>query len=257
MSMNNNIDKFPGASQEASPEQMPNPTFEDVSRVLRLLDLPELRLDSFNDEESLKILIAIQKCSGDNDDEFKNFLALPKLICQAHHATETAEKDLFDRLAELEEAEDKANAFPEELDYDDDDNDDYGSYETRGEDLKQELPRLDNLTLAMREAHARAAEGREERADLALEYLETWLKILAPTSVGDVVHEKFHGAEDTHMAREDALVEAYWLLDAHPRYEENWGDELVWDFIRDGRTALDLLISRGAIILGDTDSVKE
>lgn len=256
----NCTDERPGTFMGANPEQMSYQSNEDVSHVLRLLNLPELHLDGFSDEESPKILTAIQECSGDSDDEFKDFLALPRLICQAHQATESAEKDLFRNFTQLENAEDKVNTFPEELNYDDVDVDDAdnndGNYEARGEHLRQALPELDDLTLSMREAHVRAAEAREERADLALDYLGAWLKILSPSSVGDVVHEKLHEAEDTHMAREDALVEAYWLLDAHSRYEEDWDDELVWDFIRDGRTALDLLISRGAIVLGDTDRLK-
>lgn len=250
----NHINTMPATFTEGGPAQTPEPTSDDISHVLRLLDLPELRLESFSDEESLKVLATIQKFSGDSDDEFRCFLALPILICQAHQTTEAAEKVLFEKFAELEEAEDELNAYPKELDYDND-SDNKGSHEVRGGLLRKELPKLDNLTVAMREAHAHAAEGREELADLALEYLSTWLRILALSSGVDVVHESLHRMEAMHAARGIALEEAYRLLDAHPRYEDDWDDELVWDFIRDGKIALDLLISRGAIVISDTDII--
>lgn len=252
---------FPTPSRKAVLKRHPpQPTPDDISNVLRLLDLPELRLEGFSNEESLRILTATQECSGDSDDEFKYFLALPKLICEAHQATEAAEKDLFESFAALEEAEDKIKAFPHELDYDDDDDyddDNENSYEVHDGLLAHEIPALDKLTLAMREAHALAAEGREERAGLALKFLGMWLKILTPSSAVETIHKGFHEAEDLHEACEDALVEAYWLLDNHPQYEEDWDDELVWDFIRDGRTAMDLLISRGAIVISDTDTKED
>ncbi|KUI62021.1 hypothetical protein VP1G_09158 [Cytospora mali] len=253
----NHIDDTPRAFLEAIPEQKtPDLTTDNVSHVLRLLHLPELRLGCFSHEVSSKVLTAMQGCFGDNDDEFTNFLSLPKWICQAHQATKAAEKELLDTFSALVDAENKLDEFPEKLDYDDgdvNDNDDDDDHDpdARGEErFRQELPRLNSLTLTMREAHVLAAEGREERADLVLEYLEAWLKILAASSVRDVVHKDYHAAKDTHMVREAALAEAYWLYDTCPHYEEDWDEELVWAFILDGRTALDLLISRGVIIVG-------
>ncbi|KUI70711.1 hypothetical protein VM1G_06104 [Cytospora mali] len=255
----NHIDDTPRAFMEAIPVQKtPDLNTDHVSHVLRLLHLPELRLGCFSHEIASKVLTAMQWCIGDNDDEFTYFLSLPKWICQAHQATKAAEKELLDTFSELVDAENRLNELPEKLDYDDGDDDEDRDPDARGEErFRQELPRLNSLTLTMREAHVLAAEGREERADLVLEYLGTWLKILAASSVSHMVHEEYHEAEDTHMAREAALMEAYWLYDNYPHYEEGWDYDLVWAFILDGRTALDLLISRGAIIVGGMDIIEE
>lgn len=245
----NNTNDIPDSFIKASPQPTPEPTSKDVSHVLRLLGLPELRLDSFRDKESLVILTAIQKYSGHSDAEFIHILTLPTLICQAHQAVEAAETELFEKFSELGDAENEVNTYPEGLDYDDNNNDDKYKDPCPGMRFSYDLPRLDSLTHAMREAHVCAAESREQREILKLQYLGMWLNILAESSVSDAIHEDFHEAGEAHMARKSDVAEACWLRDAHRCYKEDWDDGMVWDFIRDGRTALDLLISRGAIVL--------
>ncbi|ROW18447.1 hypothetical protein VPNG_00441 [Cytospora leucostoma] len=187
---NNNIDNIPGISTEVSTGQTFDLTAEEVSRVLRLLNLPELRLEGFSDDESSRILTAIQRQSGGNDDEFTHFLALPTLIYLAHEAAEAAEKDLLEKYRELEDAEVTINNLPRVLDY----GDDTGEDEVEGEASCQctqsgcstdFLSRLDGLTLAVREAHIRTAEARAERGYLMPKYLWTWLGILTGSSVGE------------------------------------------------------------------------